>query len=376
MKPLLKLLLRLAVSAALTFVLLEAGLAGLCAAGKLRIPKPAYCWANINSRFWADSNPWFGVWHDPHSHFKHVSPDYSLTYEANSWGMRDRERDKSAHGRNRVLVIGDSFMEGWGVTTEARLSDRLERATGIEHLNFGTSGSFGPTQYLMLYTHLARDFEATALILSILPDNDFLDDDPDYCRTMHATRIRPLFIGTKPDFTLTVATPPEAASGAKLLEQLLLQFTYTGNVIKHFKELSRHKQTALPADYAGYFDFTPAQWDRMEHVMEEFRKAAPTQPILVLTIPCDTDFRRADKLGAPPLPAKMQELCKRLNLRYLDLMPALRDAPGGWSTCYLKSDRHWNAQGHAVAAAAVASLPGWNPAGVAPATPSGSASPR
>jgi lysophospholipase L1-like esterase len=353
MKTFGKLLLRLSISALLTFVMLEAGLGWLCSTGKLKIAKPAYCLGNIGSRFWADSNPWFGVWHDPYSSFKHVTPDATLTYQANAWGMRDRERDKSASGEKRVVVLGDSFMEGWGVATEDRLSDRLERATGLEHLNFGTSGSFGPTQVLMLYTHLAKDFEHAALIISILPDNDFLDDDFDYCKTMHAGRIRPFFTGTKPDYKLTITQPPATPPGSKLLEQFRLQFTYTGNVIKHFKELSRHKQAALPSDYAGYFDFTPAQWDRMEHVLKEFRKAAPSLPILVITIPCDTDFKRTAKNGEAPLPGKMRELCKTLDIQYLDLLPAIQSAPGGWSTCYLKTDRHWNSHGNKVAAEAV-----------------------
>jgi hypothetical protein len=355
MKRLLKLSLRAIVSLLLTFVLLEAGLAWLCATGRLKIAKPAYSLGNIGSRFWADSNPWFGVWHDPHSSFKHVSPDYKLTYHANARGMRDRERDKSAHGKKRVVVLGDSFMEGWGVATEDRMSDRLEKATGLDHLNFGTSGSFGPTQYLMLYTHLAKEFEHSALIIAILPDNDFLDDDFDYGRVMHAGRVRPFFTGTKPDFTLMINGTP-GSGGSKFLEQFLLQFTYTGNVIKHFKELSRHKQVTLPANYAGYFDFTPAQWDRMEHVLREFRKAAPTLPILVLTIPCDTDFLRLSQGGPAPLPGRMLELCNSLAIQYLDLMPALSAAPGGWQTCYLKTDRHWNARGNEVAAEAVLTI--------------------
>jgi len=352
MKTVLKAVFRLAVSGLLTFALLELGLAWLSASGKLKVAKPAYCLSNIGSRFWADSNPWFGVWHDPHSTFKHVSPDYRLTYHANAWGMRDRERDKASNGKKRVAVLGDSFMEGWGVATEDRMSDRLEQATGLEHLNFGTSGSFGPTQYLMLYTHLAKEFKPDALMIALLPDNDFLDDDPEYCRVMHAGRVRPLFTGAKPNLTLTINKAPAAAS-PKWLEPFLLQFTYTGNVIKHFKELSRHKQFPLPADYAGYFDFTQAQWDRMEKVLEEFRRLEPTLPILVLTMPCDTDIRRTEQKGEAPLPAKMRELCQRLKLQYLDLMPAIRGAEGGWASCYLKTDRHWNAQGNAVAAEAV-----------------------
>lgn len=350
MKTLFRLMLRVSLSLILTFVLLEAGLAWLCASGHLKIAKPSYCLTNIGSRFWADSNPKFGVWHDPHSTFKHVSPDYNLTYHANAQGMRDKERDIQSHGKKRVVVLGDSFVEGWGVASEQRMSDRLERLTGLEFLNFGTSGSFGPTQYLMLYNDLAKSFAHDALIIAILPDNDFLDDDFEYGRIMHADRIRPFFTGSKPNYELIVTHPQLPSARSKLLEQFLLNLTYTGNLIKQFKSLSRHRQATVPENYAGYFDFTPAQFDRLEKVLQEFRRAAPSLPILVLTIPCDTDIVRSEKTGSAPLPLKMADLCRTLKIQYLDLMPAIKAVPEGWQTCYLKTDRHWNARGNEVAA--------------------------
>lgn len=353
MKSFFSFVFKIIVSLILSFVLLEVGLAWLCSNGRLKIGKPSYCFSNIGSRFWSDSNPHFGVWHAPHASFRHVSPDYDLTYHANSHGMRDRERPLKAPGKNRILVVGDSFIEGWGVATENRLTDRLERMTGREFLNFGTSGSFGPTQYLMLYTHLAKSFDHTALIISILPDNDFLDDDYEYGRVMHAGRTRPFFTGSKPDFKLIVTHPDTPSSHSKLIEQALLNLTYTGNLIKHFKSLARHRQTTLPRDYAGYYDFTPAQFDRLEKVLHEFRSAAPSLPILVLTLPCETDLVRMDQKGTPPLPAKMQALCDSLGIQYLDLLPAIRNTPEGWPACYLKTDRHWNARGNEIAAEAI-----------------------
>ncbi len=350
MKILWTLLLRVVISLIITFVLLEAGLAWLCSSGRLKIAKPSYCLNNIGSRFWTDSNPFFGVWHDPHSSFKHVSPDYNLTYHANGQGMRDKERELKASGKKRIVVLGDSFVEGWGVATEDRMSDRLERMTGIEHLNFGTSGSFGPTQYLMLYTHLAKSFEHDALIIAILPDNDFLDDDYAYGQIMHADRIRPFLTGAKPDYKLIITKPLNPGTHSKLLEQTLLNLTYTGNLIKYFKSMARHHQATLPTNYAGYYDYTSEQWDRLEKVLQEFRHAAPSLPILVITIPCDTDIQRMGKVGTPPLPAKMREFCRTLGMQYLDLMPAIMAAPEGWQACYLKTDRHWNARGNEIAA--------------------------
>ena len=351
---------RLVVSGVLTLVLLEAGLAALYATGRLPIQRPTYRLGNVWSRFWADLNPSFGVWHAPHSSYRHVSPCFALTYQANAAGMRDRERQTSAAGRHRVVMLGDSFMEGWGVASADRLSDRLERLTGLEHLNFGTSGSFGPTQELLLYRTLAATFEHDAVILALLPDNDFLDDDYDYGLLMHSGRVRPYFTGVPPDCRLTYLPNPASPSlWAHIPENLLRQFTFTGNLIKYLKSMKRHQASGTRTDYAGYYDFTPAQWDRLVYVLGELRKAAGTRPVLVLTIPCDTDLRRADKGQEPPLPPRLREACAALNLQYLDLLPALRNAGGGWASCYLACDRHWNARGNEVAAEAVRQAAGF-----------------
>ena len=205
-----------------------------------------------------------------------------------------------------------------------RLSDRLERATGLEHLNFGVSGSFGTTQSYLLYEHLARTFEHDAVIFAILPDNDFLDDDYEYGLKMHKGRYRPFFVGKDPDYKLIYTPLAQASTASRIFEQALLQFTYTGNLIKYMKSMARHRQSGVPDNYAGYFDFTPDQWARLKKVLLELRRAAGDKPILVLTIPCDTDILRSGKNGEPPLPAKLRETCRDLNMQYLDLLPSIR----------------------------------------------------
>jgi hypothetical protein len=366
MKQIRKSLVAFSFSLLLSFVLLEAGLAFLCASGRLRISKPSYSLNNVFSKYWADINPEFGVWHEPFSKYKHVSSCFNLTYQANSYGARDIERSKSAQGKPRVLVLGDSFVEGYGVAQSDRFSDRLEKITGIEHLNFGTSGAFGPTQYLMLYQHLAKNFEHSALIIALLPDNDFLDDDYEYGQKTHQGRLRPYFDGDYPNYKLVTTPARDPNTPARYLENFLRQFTYTGNLIKYMKGLRRHRearnalQTAqLPNDecrmtndmgYSGYFDFSPAQWDRLKYVLEQFRAAAPDKQILVVTIPCDTDILRTEQTGEAPLPNQLTELCRSLGMNYLDLLPAIRSASNGWPSCYLSCDRHWSSYGNEIAA--------------------------
>ena len=106
------------------------------------IQMPSYSFVNVNSKFWTFNDEYFGVCHHPSSTYLHKKACFTETYASNAYGMRDKERTKTAD-QQRVVILGDSFIEGWGNKTEDRLSNLLEAKTGKEVLNFGTSGGFG-----------------------------------------------------------------------------------------------------------------------------------------------------------------------------------------------------------------------------------------
>src|SRR5262249_35355428 len=149
--------------------------------------------------FWQDINPDFGVWHPSHAQFRHQRSCYDLIYTSNSYGMRDREVTVDSRSP-RVVVLGDSFAEGWGVADGSRFVDRLNSLTGLEHLDFGAAGDFGTTQAYLMYKTLASRFDHSAVIFTILPENDFLDDLPTPDRLRAGARHRPYLIGRYPDY--------------------------------------------------------------------------------------------------------------------------------------------------------------------------------
>lgn len=331
------------------FLALEAGIAVLCARGVLNLPKPSYSVANARSSFWAETSPDFGVWHGPRSSYRHITTSYDVSYQANSYGARDKERTKEGRGRKRVIVLGDSFAEGYGVRTEDRFSDRLEAATGIEHLNFGTAGSFGPTQYYLLYRTLAKQFEHDAVMVCLLPFNDFLDDDYDYGKIAHTGRYRPYFLGQAPDYELVYSRGDMPLPDSKVLENMVREFSYTGNWVKQMKSLARNAAAGLGRDYAGYIDYTPAQWGRLGHVLALIRQEAVDKTVLVLTFPAVTDIRKVGAGQEPTLARQLSEFCSSQDMDYLDLLPGIRSASNDWSNCYYTRDPHWNAYGNEVA---------------------------
>ena len=78
----------------------------------------------------------------PNGAHRHVSREYDYVWRNNSLGMRDRERTAAKPpGDFRILVLGDSMVQGHGVKLEDAMTMRLEA-----RLNQGHSG--GPIEVL------------------------------------------------------------------------------------------------------------------------------------------------------------------------------------------------------------------------------------
>ena len=111
------------------------------------------------------------------ANYRNDRPDFRLTYErTNSHGLRDRERSlEKPPGGRRVILLGDSIVEGHGIREADTISRQLERlyADGkTEVLNFGVSGYctlaeiemlevkgvfFGPDQVVLVFVQ--NDFD-------------------------------------------------------------------------------------------------------------------------------------------------------------------------------------------------------------------------
>ena len=92
---------------------------------------------------------------------------------ANEMGLRsDREYvAEKAPGTYRVLLFGDSFTAGDGVSNAKRFGDVLEASTpGLEVYNFGISGTGTDQQYLA-YRELAQGIEHDLIVVAIWIEN-------------------------------------------------------------------------------------------------------------------------------------------------------------------------------------------------------------
>jgi hypothetical protein len=313
---------------------------------------PTYSLKNVESGFWVENNPIFGVWHDPDSYYHHKRACFEVDYHTNSFGMRDPERTLNSPAP-RAIILGDSFVEGFGIPDGKRISDLLEKQTGMEYLNFGTGGYFGPTQYYLLYKNLAKKFSHNEVIVAIYPNNDFTDDD--YTVWEKSGHYRPFWVGEYPNYRLVYSATHPRGEKTSYLDDLLREFSYSYNVFDYLHTLYKFKLSEYSHKkggfhFAGYYDFPEAGWDRMHYSLEKIVEEAEGKKVIVILIPSPQDLERYGKEGTAPLSQKMEAWSQAHGVTLVDLLPPF-SAHADWKQYFnFPCDRHLNEAGDALAA--------------------------
>ena len=107
------------------------------------------------------------------------SKDYYYTFKTNSLGIRNPEIGEKKG--KRILVLGDSFVFGWGVNEEftfVRVAEKKIQQVdpNISLINTGIPNT-GPENYLPVYRAL-RDKIKPDIVLTVLYPNDVTDSGP------------------------------------------------------------------------------------------------------------------------------------------------------------------------------------------------------
>lgn len=349
----------------LGLVLLELGLLVVSYFGFLKIETPTYSFSR-NDAFWQDLDVNFGTRHPYNQEIRLKKSCFDISLRSNSYGFRDRERSKKSNSK-RVVVLGDSFIEGYGVEENERLTNLLENKSGLEHLNFGMSGNFGTTQYWLSYKYLASSFDHDAVIIGLLPSNDFIDDDFDMGSKGLSNRYRPYLVGEYPNYSVKyfVDDINKASVNDKksVIKVFLKNFTYTYNAYLYSKTLLLYLK-ALASDNSseilarnelpGYSNFTTNQLNRVNYALEEIRQLAGKKPIIVVCIPNQLEIEETKVESVPNLGKELASICQSLKIEFVDLLDRqTKLQPEEVENLFLSCDGHWSAEGNRFAAAAV-----------------------
>lgn len=110
------------------------------------------------------------------------SQEFKVSYKINSFGLRDREIEPKKPGVFRILVLGDSVVEGWGVELEQSWVKQLEKNLNenfgqgrFEVINGGVA-SYSPLLYYLFLKEKGLKLEPDLVIMMMDmgdPGDDF-----------------------------------------------------------------------------------------------------------------------------------------------------------------------------------------------------------
>jgi lysophospholipase L1-like esterase len=306
----------------------------------------------------ADIDSVWGSWH----YREHVHRKLSclnLDYNINSWGARDNERTLHSPDTDRVVVLGDSFMEGYGMEQSERLSDQLQNKTNRAFINLSCQ-EFGTTQEFLVYKNLGLKFDHSTILIGVFPYNDFEDNDTSIHMNPYYKRFRPYFKGTFPDYHLIYIEDSiqktnfnkqgflrkENSARARLV-RFLRSYTCWFNIVTYASDyLSGNNAIGS----LGYFHYSGEQWNKMCFILKKILDLGKNKRIIIVTIPTSADIKEYRKSGIPSLHAAMDSFAKSNAIEYVDLLPSFASRPHSEQEFYFDCDRHWNQAGNKFAA--------------------------
>jgi lysophospholipase L1-like esterase len=312
-------------------------------------------------QFWAYIDPVVGIWRPPNHEWRHSEKCLDVVYRTNSFGARDRERTLRSVAPRRVIVLGDSLIEGYGLASESRLTDLMEASSGVEYLNFATSGGFGTIQQWLLYRERLARFDHSDVIVFILPANDFRDNNP---ASFSADVYRPFLRRAGDGFELYYPVPFADRYQADRTLGTIIKNAFDNNVYvanglrqatRLLKTQFRRRDRPRVAESA-YDRYTPDDLEVMLYALDQLAAAAPGRKVHLVTIPAPEDFYWAQHHGYRfRLVDELQRFARaHANTDYLDLLPALLADAAEHGRRYadyqLPCDWHWGPLGHDLAA--------------------------
>jgi lysophospholipase L1-like esterase len=331
-----------------------------------------------------------------HASYRWASdPDgFSFVHELNLYGFRDKEwRRRKPAGSTRIAFFGDSFVEGLSAaadeTLPAAFAD-LARAAGteVDVMNFGIAGAslpayaglmrdalpiFAPDAVvLVLYANdiLPTPFDSTWLV----PEASFEESSTWAPRLLHvARRLRagqPVARRwTREPFEYLPSVPDprnpwtDGATAGRLeafvaadIARAIRKGRFNPALVEslpwyrkhlarphtidsHIVALARHVRATGAVFHVVYVPTKNQVSDR--YLAAQSRFSPPGSAISMLGESYQTHARL------------LAETCRRANIRYLDLTPALRAAEASAGPLYWDYDDHMRGAGYGVAASAL-----------------------
>ncbi len=315
-------------------------------------------------------------------------PPISFHFTCDARGFRNPAQVDSCD----ILAVGDSFVEGSEVSDEQPWARVLGASTGWSVYNLGMAGG-NTHDYLLNLKNVGLALSPRVVLVMIYEGNDFRgttiqidrderEDDVVDNQVALVFKLSPVVLAVRRAIEEHL-TSLNATAWVPNAEALALMPVLVG------PQADRHPYVFDPKDLL-WFDFTAAKFaaskgfadtcTAVRGMADECRVAgarlvvlyAPNKPHVLMTDIADRpeqvrafvslikrNLPPADRLtrqlreGVQAPEQAMADFCRRQNIDFLSLTPALRREMEAGNRVYFTYDQHWTPEGHAVVARAV-----------------------
>ena len=307
-----------------------------------------------NDEWWTEENSW-GSWHIKNAKTKQKRSCYEATYVSNEIGARDDAF--KINTSNDIVLIGDSFAEGYGVNYLNTSQKYIENVTNLNVLNFGVSKNFGIVQYYEIYRNFAKHYKHNKLIIYFLPSNDFGEND--YNNWKGSKRYRPYYKKIH-DNNYEIFIPEDAVknyfSHTKKFKKIFKDYFWTSGLfinLNYNYKIYRAKKKYGKQTFSGYFDSKLDQQKAAIYFIKKIIDEANVDTFLV-SIPRIQDFDRlnnGENLDEVYWIKYLNNISKNNpKFTFIDL---IKYPTSNLDDLYLKCDGHWTPEGNKWAASII-----------------------
>lgn len=302
----------------------------------------------------------------------HVQKEWNTQIRINSKGLRDQDYDyKKPEGIKRIVVLGDSFTWGYGVEEYERFTEVLENSLleNWQVINLGNPG-YGNDQELLIFKNEGVKYNPDLVVVAF-----YMNDIADNLAIGDHDMPRPLFVldGDDKLILTNVSFPRKGEDNDDNLEENVILFlsfkrfmahhshvyafisdriVHSQNLLNLFKKIGiADKRTMHRGEQAlkHRIELNPHGWNLTRAILEEMDAVAKTNnsKTMIIIIPTREQVYKnwdSDINGA------LVDFGKENNISVLDLLPEFREHAKNGEQLYFKIDRHWNANGHKLAA--------------------------
>lgn len=346
---------------------------------------------NYAARVYLQPHPEYGRFHVPNSVGWKRTSEYTSRVAINSLGLREREigYDKPANV-HRIVVLGDSLVEGSEVMAEKTVTRQLEDLLDgrldkpVQVINAGVRGFSTDQEYIFLKHEIFR-YSPDLVVVAFYARNDVSGNIPRLrgnSQTLAMPHFRLAQGGRLRALPFEVKRVQDEGYVERLRRNSMVFSVFDTGVLSKLKpddDLAdevgnKPAENEDPKIGSIYYDASSKAWEEAWDVTgallaamrneTEYRDAS----FLMVYIPGKLEVypHDLDEVERKNLPAgglnldspsqRASEIARRHDLPYLDLLPGLRRAASTSPRLYYQYNGHWTAAGHAVAASELAEL--------------------